>query len=404
MAKDTISEKVSMKGHLIDTGTLSRVLDTITAMGGEFQMDLMELGKTKEDESHVEIDISAPAKSMPAIMEAITRLGAVPLSEKDAVFSPCPKDCNYPENFYSTTNLETWVRISGEWKSVARQRMDAVIVKGADGSITCKKFRELKSGELVACRGGGIITVVPPKDKHSSAFGFMSSDVSSEKSAVLIAKRLAEEMKAIKARGGRIIFVPGPAVVHTGGNMALASIVRKGFVSAVLAGNATAAHDIETSLIGSSLGINCQSGAAMGEGNRNHIAAINSVFGAGSIAAAVEKGVLKRGIFYECVKHKVPFSLAASIRDDGPLPDVETNSVQAQKDYFKLLENADMVIMLASTLHSVAVGNMIPASVRTICVDINPAVVTKLSDRGTSHAIGVVTDVGLFLKELDTNL
>ena len=282
--------------------------------------------------------------------------------------------------------------------------MDAVIIKGADGSLACRKFRELKAGDLVACRGGGIITVVPPKENRAGAFGFMSSDVSSEKSAVLIAKRLAEEMKLIIARKGRIVFVPGPAVVHTGGNAALASIIRKGYASAVLAGNATAAHDIETSLLGSSLGVNCQSGVFVGEGNRNHIAAINSIFGAGGIAAAVGKGVLKKGIFYECVKKGVPFSLAASIRDDGPLPDVEINSVQAQKDYFRLLEGADMVIMLASTLHSVAVGNMIPASVKTICVDINPAVVTKLSDRGTSHAIGVVTDVGLFLKELDANL
>lgn len=399
-----LSEKILLKGHLLDSGALSQAIDSIEAQGGQFAITSITLGQKREDISEAIIEVSASPEKLQGILSGLTRFGARAVAQKDTQFNPAPGDFTYPEGFYSTTNLETWVRMNGAWKKVSRGRMDAIISLDPTGAPLCKKFREIKKGDAVACGHGGIKTVYPKKEGRGGGFGFMGSDVSSEKSARIAAGALASEMKRIMEKGGKIVVVPGPAVVHTGGAPHLASMIRKGYIGALLSGNATAAHDIESSLIGTSLGVNCQSGAPVAEGNRNHISAINRIFAAGSIKSAVEKGVLKSGILYECVKCNVPYSLAASIRDDGPLPDVQCDCVQAQKDYFALLEGADMVLMLASTLHSVAVGNMLPASVKTVCVDINPAVVTKLSDRGTWHAVGIITDVGLFLKELDSNL
>jgi len=367
-----VSEKVSLEGHLIDSGTLSSALDAIVAKGGEFSIEKIELGKKRGDISRAVIEISCEGEKLQGILDALSRLGASLLEHKDAVFIAAEKDCTYPENFYSTTNLETHVMLSGKWKKLKRQRMDTVIVLDERGEPLCRKFRDIKKGDKILVSSNGVKTTVPKKDSRGGAFGFMSSDVSSERNAVLMARILAGEMKKIKACGGRIVVVPGPAVVHTGGNIPLASMIKKGYFAALLSGNATAAHDIETSIVGTSLGVHCQSGAYMAEGNRNHIAAINRIFKAGSIANAVKGGILTGGIFYECVKSSTPFCLAASIRDDGPLPDVITDAVAAQKEYYRLLDGADMVIMLASTLHSVAVGNMIPAKVKTICVDINP--------------------------------
>jgi len=323
---------------------------------------------------------------------------------KDAVFLPAPADFTYPEDFYSTTNYDTEVLVGGRWTGIAGQRMDAVIVKLPTGEFLCKKFRDIKKGDLIACRGEGIRTLERKEDGKTGGFGFMGSDVSSEKNTAMMIRKIAEEMKGIKARGGKIVFVPGPVVVHTGGAGALASIIRKGYCAALLSGNALAVHDIESSRMGTSLGVKLETGKFVPEGNRNHIAAINFVFSCGGIAKAVNAGKLKSGVMYECVKGGVPFCLAPSIRDDGPLPDVITDIVQAQKEYFRLLSGADMVIMLATMLHAIGVGNMLPARVKTICVDITPATATKLSDRGTAQAVGVVTDVGLFLHELDANL
>ncbi len=398
------SEKIKMSGHIIDSGALSGVLDAIVSKGGEFSIEKFDVGKTHGDISNAIIEVTAEEGKLAPILDAASRLGATTLLHKQAIFRPAPADFTYPGDFYSTTNFETWVQEGGRWKKIAKQRMDAVIVLDQAQGPVCKKFRDIKKGDLIACTASGIRTSIPRKDEKSFGFSFMSAEVSSEKSAGLAAKQLSDEMKKTRARGGKIIAVPGPAVVHTGGNIFLASMIRKGYISAVLSGNATAAHDAESSSIGTSLGISCQSGAFMHEGNRNHISAINKIFAAGSIAQAVENGTLKSGIFYECVKNGIPFSLAASIRDDGPLPGVITDMVAAQKDYARLLDGAELVLMLASTLHSVGVGNMLPAHVKTVCVDINPAVVTKLSDRGTWQAVGIVTDVGLFLKELDSNL
>jgi len=233
----------------------------------------------------------------------------------------------------------------------------------------------------------------------------MSNDVSSERRVEGVVGRIAEMMRHVKASGGRIAVVAGPVVVHTGGVEHFSELIRLGYVNVLLAGNALAVHDIEYALSGTSLGIDLIVGAAVEQGHRNHMAAINTVNRAGGIGPAVEAGVLTKGVMYECVKHGVEYVLAGSIRDDGPLPDTLTDLVEAQDRYAAALSNnVQLVLMLSSMLHSIGVGNMLPSWVRVVCVDINPAVVTKLSDRGSSQTIGVVTDVGLFLHRLAERL
>ena len=290
--------------------------------------------------------------------------------------------------------------MSGRWVEVQPQRMDAVIVV-ADGRASCRKLRDVQAGELIVCGHEGIRVTPEFKERDRFGFAFMSNDVSSERRVEGVVGRIAEMMRHVKASGGRIAVVAGPVVVHTGGVEHFSELIRLGYVNVLLAGNALAVHDIEYALSGTSLGIDLIVGAAVEQGHRNHMAAINTVNRAGGIGPAVESGVLTKGVMYECVKHGVEYVLAGSIRDDGPLPDTLTDLVEAQDRYAAALSNnVQLVLMLSSMLHSIGVGNMLPSWVRVVCVDINPAVVTKLSDRGSSQTIGVVTDVGLFLHRL----
>ena len=228
----------------------------------------------------------------------------------------------------------------------------------------------------------------------------MASGVSSERKVELVVEKIAWELRRLRDQSGKVVVVAGPVVIHTGGGEHLARLIREGYVQALLGGNAIAVHDIEQAMMGTSLGVDMKHGAPVRGGHRHHLRAINTVRRYGSIARTVEQGIIESGIFYECVKNNVPFSLAGSIRDDGPLPDTHMNLIEAQKDYARLMKDADLILMLSSMLHSIGVGNMTPAGVKMVCVDINPAVVTKLADRGSVESIGVVTDVGLFLSLL----
>ena len=243
---------------------------------------------------------------------------------------------------------------------------------------------------------------VQQRDKPS--FGFMSNEVSSERRVKTVVAKVAEMMRQTKAAGGRIAFVAGPVVVHTGGSQYFCELIHRGYVDALLSGNALAVHDIEVALSGTSLGIDLSSGHPVEHGHRNHMRAINAIRRAGGIGAAVASGVLTTGIMHACHTHDVPYVLAGSIRDDGPLPETMMDLTAAQEAYGKALANVDVVVMLSSMLHSIGVGNMLPSWVKVICVDINPAVVTKLSDRGSTQTVGVVTDVGLFLHQLAERL
>src|SRR5688500_925176 len=308
-----------------------------------------------------------------------------------------------PEDFYSTTNHRTAVFLDGEWVTAGNQRMDAVLV--VSGSrVECRKLRDIRKGDLVVCGMQGVRVSPDVQSRDKPSFGFMSNEVSSERRVETAVGRVAGMMRRVKAENGRIAFVAGPVMVHTGGSQYFCDLIRLGYVDVLLSGNALAVHDIEVALSGTSLGIDLSSGHPVEHGHRNHMRAINTVCRAGGIGKAVESGVLTSGIMHACHAHGVKYILAGSIRDDGPLPETMMDLIEAQDAYAKALAGVEVVVMLSSMLHSIGVGNMLPSWVKVICVDINPAVVTKLSDRGSTQTIGVVTDVGLFLHQLAERL
>jgi len=397
----SVSDTIEAQGHLIDSGLLSAIFDKIIEFKGSYEILQFDIGRTNDDPSRIQMRVTVTDRAaLDDLLQQITTFGAHPVRERDADVRPAEKDRCVPDDFYSTTNHRTQVRLQGRWVDVDKQRMDAVIV--VDGNrAACRKLRDVKSGELVVCGHAGIRVTPEFKERDRLGFAFMSNDVSSERRVEGSVARIAQMMRDVKRGGGRIAVVAGPVVVHTGGVEHFSEIIRQGYVDVVLAGNALAVHDIEFALSGTSLGIDLVAGAPVEQGHRNHMAAINTINRAGSIHAAVESGVLTSGVMYECVKRGVQFVLAGSIRDDGPLPETLMDLIEAQERYAAALsQNVELVLMLSSMLHSIGVGNMLPSWVRVVCVDINPAVVTKLSDRGSQQTVGVVTDVGLFLHRL----
>ncbi|MBW4477893.1 MAG: TIGR00300 family protein [Tolypothrix brevis GSE-NOS-MK-07-07A] len=403
------SRIIRIEGHLLDSGLINRALDMIIDSGGSFQVLNFNLGEQRQSTSAAEVKVSAPSHQvMEEIISHLIDLGAVdlPQDERDAKLEPVLQAGVAPDDFYVSTIYPTEVRINGEWVKVVSQRMDGAIavIETPDGWLArCKILRDLEIGEYVVVDVQGIRTVRRPESReqrNSQEFSFMSSGVSSERRVEIVVEQVAWELRKIRDTGGKVVVTAGPVVIHTGGGEHLARLVREGYVQALLGGNAIAVHDMEQNMMGTSLGVDMKRGVAVRGGHRHHLKVINTVRRHGSIAAAVEAGVFKCGVMYECVRAGVPFSLAGSIRDDGPLPDTQMDLIQAQEEYAKLLKGADMILMLSSMLHSIGVGNMTPAGVKMVCVDINPAVVTKLSDRGSIESVGVVTDVGLFLSLL----
>jgi lysine-ketoglutarate reductase/saccharopine dehydrogenase-like protein (TIGR00300 family) len=386
--------EVLAEGHIVDSGIMSEILDEIIRHHGRFKITEFEMGQTNQDASRARVWFSArSAEDLEVITDRLMELGCVVEAEIDLVLKTAPRAEAVPEDFYSTTNHKTEIKINGTWRTVSHQRMDAVIVV-KNGRARCTKLRDVKRGDRVVCGHGGIRVKPEFKQRDRSDFAFMTNEVSSEKKVELAVRRLARELKTSDSG---LVVVAGPVVVHTGGADDLGKLIRKGHVSALLSGNALAVHDIEQALYGTSLGVDTRTGVPQREGHKNHMRAINAINSVGGIAQAVKKKVLRSGIMYDCVRARVPYVLAGSLRDDGPLPDTITDMNQAQEAYAKHLQDTHTVLMLSSMLHSIATGNMLPSWVKTICVDINPSVVTKLMDRGSSQALGVVTDVGLFL-------
>jgi lysine-ketoglutarate reductase/saccharopine dehydrogenase-like protein (TIGR00300 family) len=388
---------------------MNQILDCIVEGGGGFEIEHLQAGLRHDQGSRARVRVIAPsAERLEPILSRLIAMGArVAERDSDARLVEVVHPAVAPEDFYSTTIFPTEVRIAERWHAVADQRMDAVVVVSGDDETPvarCRLLRDLVPGDRVVCGVEGIRAQPPENAKSGDAFGFMSANVSSERRVELAVERIAWEMRRIRARGSRIVVVAGPVVVHTGGAVHLASLVRRGYVQAVLGGNGLAVHDVERALFGTSLGVDLQRGVNVEGGHRHHLRAINLVRSAGGIAAAVEQGLITSGIMYECVRAGVPFALAGSIRDDGPLPETMMDLVAAQAAYAQLVAGAEMILMLSSMLHAIGVGNMTPAGVRLICVDISPAVVTKLADRGSLESVGIVTDVGLFLNLLDTQL
>jgi lysine-ketoglutarate reductase/saccharopine dehydrogenase-like protein (TIGR00300 family) len=395
---------VTAEGHLVDSQLLKSIFDRVIERGGDFEVLNFELGRTNDDFSRLTLKVSAPDPgSLGRLIEDLIPFGCHAVGEQDATIRVADLDGCAPEDFYSSTNQRTQVRLGDQWVEVERQRMDAAIVV-ADGRATCRKLRELRVGDGVVAGLQGIRVMPEFRDRDRSDFSFMSNEVSSERRVEASVARIAKMMQEIRSRGGRIVFVAGPVVIHTGGGQYFGELIQRGYVHVLLAGNALAAHDAELSLYGTSLGVDLESGTPVPGGHRHHMRAINTINRAGSIRAAVENGALTHGIMVECVRAGVEYVLAGSIRDDGPIVDTIRDIVEAQDRYAAALADAGLVIILSTMLHGIGVGNMLPAWVPVVCVDINPAVVTKLADRGSSQTVGLVTDVGLFLHQLATQL
>jgi lysine-ketoglutarate reductase/saccharopine dehydrogenase-like protein (TIGR00300 family) len=397
-------EDVRITGHLIDSGIMSRIMDDIVALDGEFETLSFEVGRTNEDASVALLRIRGRDEAhVDKILGVINQLGAEPLDVEDVRTSPASADGVFPEGFYATTNLETAVRIGGRWTQVTGPEMDLGIVIDGESAYTVA-MADVRAGQSIVMGHAGVRVrpIERPRDKQE--FEFMNSEVSSEKPKALVIRDVAHMLRRVKSREQSIILVVGPAVVHTGAAQHLARLVRMGYVSVLFGGNAVAVHDIESALYGTSLGVSMEAGMPTVGGHEHHLRAINTIRGCGGIRQAIEQGVLTEGLMHTLVTTGTPYVLAGSIRDDGPLPDVITDVLEAQRAMRAYCQEAGACIMLSTMLHSIATGNMLPADVTTICVDINPAVVTNLADRGSFQTVGIVTDVGLFLEMLADEL
>lgn len=392
------------EGHLIDSGILGKILNLIIAEGGDYEIVEFVIGKTNVSVSRLEIDLICDTEEqLSRITEKLIQQGSYEARVPESVTVPAPADGVAPDEFYSTTNHRTEVYSGGTWQEVADQRMDAVVVMNP-GDLRCKKLRDIKKGDRILVSSESIRVHPPERERKSDIFSFMTNNVSSERAVDVTVSRIAEELETLKREGEKVVAVAGPVVVHTGGSEAFASILREGYIHGLLSGNALAVHDLEYQLFGTSLGIELSTGKTHNEGHRNHMRTINRINSFGSIAGAVHAGEVTGGIMYELTCNNIPYCLAGSIRDDGPLPETVMDLVAAQDRYAEIIKGASMVLMLSSMLHSIGTGNMLPSWVKTVCVDINPAVVTKLMDRGSGQTIGIVSDVGLFLRVLSQNL
>jgi lysine-ketoglutarate reductase/saccharopine dehydrogenase-like protein (TIGR00300 family) len=399
-------EDVEVSGHLIDSLVMTQIMDEIMDREGEFEVQSFEVGRMKQDPSHARLRIfGRDAMHLDELLMAITEFGVVAVQPHDVVLEPAPADGVFPERFYSSTNLETRVRLAGDWVRVACPEMDCGIrVDVAAGTAVTVPMNEVRAGDLFATGHRGIRVIPLERPRERQPFEFMASAVSSEKPKAQIVREVARLLRQVRHEGKLTIAVAGPAVIHTGAAPHLARLIEAGYVGAVFGGNAIATHDIESQLFGTSLGISISEGTPTPGGHEHHLRAINTIRRCGGIAAAIDQGVLRSGLMHTLVTTGTPFVLAGSIRDDGPLPEVVTDVLQAQAQMRRYAQQAGACLMLSSMLHSIAVGNMLPATVHTVCIDINPAVVTKLADRGSFQTVGVVTDVGLFLEQLADEL
>jgi len=396
-----VSEIVEIEGHIIDSLILAKVMDIILAAGADYRILEVEIGKTNADPSHCRLEVIGDDPDVVAtVLDELQLQGANRIHTTDAELVSADRDGVLPAGFYSTTNLPTSVRIDGRWVQVEIPEMDCGLVYREDRRLRAVPMHRVKAGDLVVVGTEGVRVAAPERPRGHTPFEFMISDVSSEKPKDLLVREVAERIRRTKDGGYKVLAVCGPAVIHTGAGPAVATLVREGWIDLLFAGNGFAAHDLESNVMGTSLGVPVRGGTPAEGGHSNHVRVINEIRRYGSIAAAVDKGYIDGGVMYECVKRGVPFVLGGSVRDDGPLPDVYANVVEAADAMRYVLPGIGVALMLASTLHAIATGNLLPAWVETYCVDINPAVVTKLTDRGSHQALGIVTDVGLFASGL----
>jgi lysine-ketoglutarate reductase/saccharopine dehydrogenase-like protein (TIGR00300 family) len=399
--RKTYEKEIEVRGHLIDSMVLTKIFDKVMDLKGDFEVLEFTIGKMKEDYSYARLLIrGSTSEHLNELLESLYIEGAQPASIEQIVLEPAKKNMVMPANFYSTTNNTTQIYYKGSWITVENMMMDkCIVVDTKSNRAECKMIRDIRAGDMIVIGEKGVRVIPQERPREGlDVFQFMSSTSSSERPTQQIARKVALDIhRTKKIENGKIIIVSGPVLVHSGATEALVKLIHMGYIDGLLAGNALAVHDVENALMGTSLGMRVNDGTLMIRGHRNHMQAVNEVFRAGSLNAMIKEKILTRGIMYECITRGIPFVLAGSIRDDGPIPDVITDIVEAQRQYKHLLKNVKMVLMFSTMLHSIAVGNMLPASVKVVAVDISQSVVTKLLDRGTTQAIGIVTDVGTFL-------
>jgi lysine-ketoglutarate reductase/saccharopine dehydrogenase-like protein (TIGR00300 family) len=401
-ATDLYVEDVEVRGHIIDSLTLPKILDSICGNGGTFRIKEITIGQRRNDPSHALVEVSAPSDAvLRKILAQIADHGAMPTAAQDCRLEPVDIAGAFPEDFYSTTNQRTEVRVAGRWIPVAEQEMDCgIVVEPAQGAARCLPMNDARLGQQIVVGHLGVRVFPVERSRGTETFEFMGSSVSTEKPKGVAIRRIARELADNRARKGKTVVVAGPAIVHTGSGEFLCQLIRHGYVDVLLAGNALATHDIEQAMLGTSLGVYLERGSPAEAGHAHHLRAINRIRRAGGIANAVRTGALASGIMYECVRHGTDFLLAGSIRDDGPLPEVVTDVLVAQQRMREKLRGATLCLMLATTLHSIAVGNLLPAWVQVVSVDINPSTAIKLADRGSFQTVSLVTDVAPFLRAL----
>jgi lysine-ketoglutarate reductase/saccharopine dehydrogenase-like protein (TIGR00300 family) len=399
---DPFIEQVELRGHIVDSLILPKVLDLITAGGAQFKIKHITIGQNRTDASHALIDVIAPtAEKLQAVLDQISDHGATPTAMVDCQLVTADMDGAFPEGFYSSTNQRTEVRLAGHWVEVQDQEMDCgVAVDLAANTARCVAMSDVVADTPFIVGHAGVRVFPPERNEERAGFEFMTSAVSTEKPKGVAIRQVARELFDVRSRGGKTLLVGGPAIVHTGSGPYLSRLIRSGYIHRLFAGNALATHDIENALFGTSLGVRLDCGDIAEAGHEHHLRAINRIRRLGGIRRAVEQGQLTSGIMFECVRNDVDFLLAGSIRDDGPLPEVTTDTLDAQRQMREKIKDIDFCLMIATTLHSIAVGNLLPAWVKVVCVDINPSTAIKLSDRGSYQTIGLVTDVEPFMRSL----
>lgn len=405
----TVTRTVELEGHIIDSGAMGRCFGVVMDLGGEFEVEEFDVGRHKHAETYCRMRVSAESENdLRAILHELNQNGATVADPRDATLEAAPDEQVVPVDFYSTTNHPTFVRVDGSWVEVSEPEMDCALVveRAEDGPVArTKVLNAIEEGDLVVTGETGIRVEPPERPRNGgSSFGFMQGGVSSERPSASLIEEIADEMREVRAEDGTVLVVCGPAIVHSGGRDALADLVRAGYVDALSAGNGFAVHDLERNLYGTSLGVDTESLEHPRKGHKHHIYTISEIGRVGGIEAAVEAEIVDGGVMYQCLRNDVPYVLAGSIRDDGPLPDTITDSIEAQDAIREQAHEADLVLMLSTLLHSVAVGNCLPSTTKTVCVDINPATVTQLLDRGSAQAIGMVTDIGTFVPMLADEL
>lgn len=401
-------ESVCLQGHIIDSLVLAKVLDLILMMGGTFDLEEVHIGKTREEPSRARIRIRTTSRaSLDDILKAIQPHGASIEREADCRTDRAPADGVLPDDFYATTHLPTQVRLKGGWLEVDRIEMDlAIVVNEQSSAARAIPMGEVRRGDRIVVGREGVRVIPLQRPQERDVFGFMESQVSAERPHGHIIADIATRMRQLRERhregqtDSKVLLSGGPAIVHAGGREALTWLIEQGFIHILFCGNALAAHDMEADLFGTSLGYGLTAGRAVPHGHEHHLRTINRIRAIGSIEAAVTSGMIKQGIMAACIHQGVPVVMSGTIRDDGPLPGVITDSVRAQSAMRAMIPGVGLALLVASTLHSVATGNLLPATVPTVCVDLNPSVPTKLADRGSFQAVGLVMDAASFLSEL----